>query len=175
MVEAATKLPVQKDEKPVQPAGTFWSPFQTLRNEIDRLFEDFAPTSRRTPERSLFGRAMPSLNGWATAPAVDIVENDDAFEVTAEVPGIDEKNLDVKLSNGYLIIRGEKTEEKEEKQKEYHVSERRYGSFQRTFQLPDGIDAEKVEATFHKGILKVKLPKSAEAKKNERKVEIKAA
>ncbi len=175
MVEAATKLPVQKDEKPVQPAGTFWSPFQTLRNEIDRLFEDFAPTSWRTPERSSFGRAMPSLNGWATAPAVDIVENDDAFEVTAEVPGIDEKNLDVKLSNGYLIIRGEKTEEKEEKQKEYHVSERRYGSFQRTFQLPDGIDAEKVEATFHKGILKVKLPKNAEAKKNERKVEIKAA
>lgn len=174
MPEPATRLPVQKDEKPIQPAGSFWSPFETLRTEIDRLFDDFVPASWRPLERSLFTRA-PSPSEWSIAPAVDVVEKDDAFEITAEVPGIDEKNLEVKLSNGYLTIRGEKNEEKEEKRKEYRHSERRYGSFQRTFQLPEGVDAEKVEAAFEKGILKVKLPKSADAKKNERKVEIKTA
>ncbi|WP_429925684.1 Hsp20/alpha crystallin family protein (plasmid) [Agrobacterium vitis] len=175
MADTATKLPVKNEEKPVQPAGSFWSPFETLRTEIDRLFDDFVPSSWRPLERSLFNRAVPSLKGWSIAPAVDVVEKDDAFEVTVEVPGLDEKNIEVKLSNGFLTIRGEKQEEKEDKQKEYHVSERRYGSFQRTFQLPEGVDADKVEAAFEKGILKVKLPKSAEAKKNERKVEIKAA
>ena len=176
MAEVTTKLPVKNEEKPVQPAESPWSPFEALRAEIDRLFDGFTSSSWRSSlDRSLFGRVAPSLNGWSLAPAVDVVEKDAAFEVTAEIPGIDAKNLEVKLSNGALTIRGEKQEEKEDKQKEYHVSERRYGSFQRSFQLPEGVDADKVEATFEKGILKVKLPKSAEAKKNERRVEIKAA
>ena len=89
--------------------------------------------------------------------------------------GLDERNIEVKLSNGCLTIRGEKQEEKEDRQKEYHLSERRYGSFQRTFRVPDEVDADKVEAVFEKGVLRVKLPKRPEAKKNERKVEIKAA
>ena len=80
----------------------------------------------------------------------------------------------MKLSNGFLPIRGEKQEEREDKQKEYHVAERRYGSFQRTFKLPEGVDADKVEATFKKGILRITLPKNADAKKNERKIAIKA-
>lgn len=175
MVEAATKLPVKNDEKPVQPAGSFWPPFDALRSEIDRLFEDFVPSSWRPLERSLFGRPLPSSTGLTLAPAIDVIEKDDAFEITAEVPGLDEKNIEVKLSNGFLTIRGEKQEEKEEKQKEYHLSERRYGSFQRSFQLPEGIDTDRIEAAFQKGVLTVKLPKSADAKKNERKVEIKAA
>ncbi|KGE01584.1 Hsp20/alpha crystallin family protein [Rhizobium sp. YS-1r] len=175
MAEPASKLPVKNEEKSVRPAGV-WSPFETLRSEIDRLFDDLAPSSWRPLERSLFGREMPSPNGWAVvAPAVDVVEKDDAFEVSAEIPGIDQKDIKVTLSNGFLTIRGEKQEEKEDKQKEYHVSERRYGSFQRSFQIPDGVDADKVEASFKKGILNIKLPKSAEAKKNERQIEIKAS
>ncbi len=170
----AAKLPVKKDEKPLKSVGSR-SPFETLRTEIDRLFDDFMPVSWRPLERSVFSRVMPSLSGWSAAPAVDVVENDNSFEISAEVPGMDEKDLDVKISDGVLTIRGEKQEEKEEKHKEYHVSERRYGSFQRTFQLPGGVDADKVQATFDKGILKVKMPKSPEAKKNERKIDIKAA
>ena len=108
------------------------------------------------------------------SPAVDVVEKDDAFEITAEVPGLDEKNIEVKLANGILTIRGEKTEEKEEKDKSYHVSERHYGSFQRSFQLPEYVDADKVSAAFAKGVLKVTLPKTPNAKRNDRKIEITA-
>ncbi|MBX5135346.1 Hsp20/alpha crystallin family protein [Rhizobium lentis] len=170
----ATKLAVKNEDKPVQSAG-IWSPFEALRSEIDRLFDGFVPSPWRSSDRSIFARGFPSLSGWAAAPAVDVIEKDDAFEITAEMPGLDQKNIEVTLSNSYLTIRGEKQEEKEDKQKEYHVSERRYGSFQRTFQIPDGVDANKVDATFTNGVLKVRLPKSADAKKNERKVEIKVA
>ncbi|MDX8327074.1 Hsp20/alpha crystallin family protein [Agrobacterium tumefaciens] len=175
MAEAPTKLPVKTVETPVKSAGNFWSSLQTLRSEIDRLFDGFAPTSRNTPDRSFFGGTFSDLNGWSTSLAVDLVEKDDTYEVIAECPGLDAKNIEVELSNGLLTIRGEKREEKEDKQKEYHVSERRYGSFQRSFSLPVNVDADKVAATFENGILKVRLPKSAEAKKNQRKIEIKAA
>lgn len=170
----AKKLAVKSEDKAAQSAG-IWTPFEALRTEIDRLFDDFVPSSWRSSDRSPFARGFPSLNGWIIAPAVDVIEREDAFEVTAEVPGLDERNIEVKLSNGCLTIRGEKQEEKEDRRKEYHLSERRYGSFQRTFRVPDEVDADKVEAVFEKGVLRVKLPKRPEAKKNERKVEIKAA
>src|SRR5690606_41318480 len=102
-------------------------------------------------------------------------EKEKEYEITAELPGIDEKNVEIKLANGTLTIKGEKKEEKEEKQKDYHLSERRYGSFQRSFPLPEGIDTDKVEATFAKGVLTVKLPKTVEAQKAEKKITVKAA
>lgn len=173
MADAATPVPVKNEGKAVKPNQALWSPFETLRSEIDRLFDDISPLSWRPLERGLFSR--PVTAGWSVAPAVDVVEKADAYEITAEVPGIDEKQLDVKLANGILTISGEKSEEKEDKQKEYHVSERRYGSFQRAFRIPDGVDTTHIEAMFVKGLLTVKLPKSAEAQKSERKVEIKAA
>lgn len=86
---------------------------------------------------------------------------------------MNEKNIEVKLSNGTLTIRGEKKEEKEEKEKDYYLSERRYGSFERSFQLPEGIDANKIEAQFAKGVLKVVLPKSPEAQKGVKKIAVK--
>lgn len=118
---------------------------------------------------------MPRLSEWATAPAVDLAETDKGYEITAELPGIEEKDIEVKISNGSLTIKGEKQEAKEEKDKEYFLSERRYGAFQRTFQMPEGVDADKVAATFAKGVLTITLPKSAEAQKKERKVTVKAA
>ncbi|MDP9759266.1 HSP20 family protein [Agrobacterium sp. SORGH_AS 745] len=175
MAVAQTKLPAKTDEAPVKPAGTFWPPLETLRSEIDRLFDGFVPTSRHAPDSSLFGGVFPSLKGWSASPAVDLVEKDEAYEVIAECPGLDPKNIEVKLSNGLLTIRGEKQEEKEDKQKEYHLSERRYGSFQRSFSVPVNVDVDKVAATFENGLLKIKLPKSAEVKKNEKTIEIKAA
>jgi HSP20 family protein len=88
---------------------------------------------------------------------------------------MDEKNIEVNLANGGITIRGEKKEETEEKKKDYSISERRYGSFERYFTLPEGVDVNKIEATFKNGVLKVTLPKTAEAQKPAKKIEVKAA
>jgi len=107
-------------------------------------------------------------------PAVDVSETDKAYEITAELPGMDEKNVEVKVANGVLSIKGEKQEEKEEKKKDYYKRERNFGSFERSFQVPDGVDTDRIEASFKKGVLLVTLPKSAEAQKAEKKIAVKA-
>jgi HSP20 family protein len=141
------------------------------------LFEDFdrdswgLPFRRSVFDAEPFWRREPS---WAGTPAIDITESDKAYEITAELPGLDEKNVEVKLANGDLTIKGEKQEEKEEQEKDYYLNERRFGSFKRTFRVPEGVDASKIEATFNKGVLTVTLPKSPEAKKAEKKIEVKA-
>ncbi|MDE2375810.1 Hsp20/alpha crystallin family protein [Bradyrhizobium sp.] len=171
-----TKLPVTKQASPPAFAPEAWHPFESLRKEVDRLFEDFG-------RGDFWGRSFPTLAGFeknltrkfAAAPAVDVVENDKAYEITAELPGMEEKDIEVKLANGGLTIKGEKKEEKEEKQKDYYVSERRYGSFERYFALPDGIDADKIGASFKNGVLKVTLPKTAEAQKPAKTIEVKAS
>jgi HSP20 family protein len=170
-----TKLPVTK--KPSEPAlvGEAWRPFEALRREVDRLFDDFGDDFWRRPFRSLAGLEK----GWAqksvAAPAADVVETDKAYEITAEMPGIDQKNIEVNVASGRITIKGEKEEETEEKKKDFYVSERRYGSFERYFGLPEGVDADKIEATFKNGVLKVTLPKTAEAQKAAKKIEVKAA
>ncbi|MDG4875318.1 Hsp20/alpha crystallin family protein [Mesorhizobium sp. WSM4935] len=179
MAEAATKLPVRTEKNASASARTdnWVGPFESLRREIDRVFDDFHPFDFRLPStHSLFGSELPALRSitWPVAPAMDLVEKASGFEITAELPGIDEKNVDIKLANNVLTIKGEKNEEKEEKEKDYYLSERRYGSFQRSFQLPDGVDADKIDASFTKGVLTVKLPKTAEAQKAEKKITVKA-
>ncbi len=106
---------------------------------------------------------------------VDIIEGDKAYEVTAELPGMDEKDIEVKIADGGLTIKGEKQEQKEEKEKNYYLSERRYGSFERYFRIPEGVDTDKIEASFKKGVLTVNLPKKPEAQKPVKKIEVKAA
>ena len=102
-------------------------------------------------------------------------EKDSEYEITAEVPGLDEKDIEVKLADGGLLIKGEKKVEKEEKKKDYVLSERQYGSFERYFGLPDGVDTDKISATFTKGVLKVSVPKAADAHKQEKKIPVRAA
>ena len=92
-----------------------------------------------------------------------------------DLPGMDEKNIEVKVVNGNLIIKGEKQEEKEEKKKDYYLHERHFGSFERSFEVTDGVDADKIEATFKKGVLTVTLPKKPEAQKPAKKIEVKSA
>ena len=178
----ATKVPVKTEEKAATGSGglTAWQPFGSLRREIDRLFEDFDRGFWRAP----FGRSIFDVEPfwprqhtttWSTAPAVDIAEKDNAYEVTAELPGMDEKNIEVKVANGSLTIKGEKKEEKEEQKKDYYLSERHFGSFERSFALPQSVDVDKVEATFKKGVLTVRLPKKPEAIKPEKKIEVKTA
>jgi HSP20 family protein len=180
MAEAATKLPVKTEEKPYERSALqqVWRPFETLRHEVDRLFEDFDRGVWRSPFRGSILDIEPLWKrelAWSGAPAVDIVEKDTAYEVTAELPGLDEKNIEVKLINGGLTIKGEKQEEKEEKKKDYYLHERHFGSFERCFRVPDGVDADKIEASFKKGVLTVTLPKKPEALKPEKKITVKAA
>lgn len=103
------------------------------------------------------------------------MENEKAFEITAEVPGVDEKQLSVKVINGTLLIKGEKQEERDETSKSYHLTERRYGAFERVFNLPRTVDTEQVKAVFKSGVLKVTLPKKADAMQPEKTVDINIA
>ena len=180
MAETA-KVPVETEKKPgagaPAPRDEAWMPLEALRREVDRLFDDFRPGAWRLPfgRPSAFETSWPRSDVFRVAPAMDLIEKDGGYEITAELPGMDEKNVEVKLSNGTLTIRGEKKEETEKEEKEYHLSERRYGSFQRAFRVPEGVDSGKIEASFGNGVLTVKLPKSTEAKASEKKIDVKAA
>ncbi|MBB4002131.1 MAG: Hsp20/alpha crystallin family protein [Aurantimonas endophytica] len=105
-------------------------------------------------------------------PAVDVAEKDDECEITAE-PGLDEKDVEVKLSNGMPTSTGEKKEEKEGRHKDYYQSERRYGSFGRSFPPPQGVDRDAIDANFAKGVLAVRLPKTADSRAEEKKIKVK--
>mgnify|MGYP005812607549 CR=1 FL=1 len=138
--------------------------FQNLRREMDQLFEDF---SNGFPFRD----ADTSI-GISTR--MDVAETDDALTVTAELPGMDEKCVDVTLSGDMLVIKGEKKEEHEEKKKDYQLKERSWGSFERRIAVPFEADPANVRAVFKKGVLTVTVPKSAEAKTRTKKIEIKS-
>ncbi|TBF82166.1 Hsp20/alpha crystallin family protein [Rhizobium leguminosarum] len=169
MADSPTKLSVETEAKPAAPVDRWW-PLDSLRSEIDRVFNDFGSPS-------IFDRAfgrMPAAFSRGML-AVDLVESEKAFELSAELPGVDAKDLDVTLADGVLTIKGEKNETKEEKEKDYYLSERRYGSFHRSLELPRGVDSEKIEANFSNGVLKVSLPKTLERQQNGKKITVKAA
>lgn len=179
MAQTENKVPVQTEDKPAKqnPLSSALRPLENLRRQVDRLFEDFdrgwhLPFSRSGFDIEPFWRRELSLSGM---PAVDIVEKEDAFEISAELPSMDEQNIEVKLSNGNLTIKGEKKDEREEKKKDYYLSERHYGSFQRTFGLPEGVDPERIEAHFSKGVLTLHLPKKPEARQAEKTIQIKGS
>ena len=144
---------------------TPWKPFgglTSLRKEMEGLWDRFFN------ETQLAGTV-----GDTWFPALDISENKDQFVVKVELPGMTEKDVQVTISGDLLTIKGEKKNEKEEKDEHYHRIERSSGSFQRAFQLPGGVKADKIEASFDKGILKITLPKTDETKKKEIKIQIK--
>jgi len=176
MAENVTSLPVKKGK--IEPSTLqAWPPFEGLRQEINRMFDDFGWGSWPVFRRSLF-TPEPVFSGGMTRkimPAVDVVESEKAYEVTAELPGMDEKNIEIKVANGVLTMKGEKQEQKEEKKKDSYLQERYYGSFERSFAIPETVDADKIEATFKNGVLTVMLPKKAESQKPAKTVEVKAA
>ena len=151
--------------------------WHSFRAEMDRLFDRFSggfgmPSLRRMFEPKLNWLYEGSFS-WSP-PAIDITEDDKAYKITAELPGLEEKNIDVTVSGDMLTIKGEKSSETEEKNKDYHVSERVYGSFQRSFTLPDGVERDKIAADLAKGVLTLTLPKNVAAQKQQ-KIEVKAA
>jgi HSP20 family protein len=139
-------------------------PFGSLFREVQRTFEDF---SRRAPFRTFTSDAL--------TPKIDVVESKDAVEVTAELPGTDEENIDLTLADRVLTIRGEKKTERDEedKDKHWHVVERSYGSFSRSIPLPFDLHASQVDAKFDKGVLRIRCPKPPEVASKEQKIEIK--
>lgn len=150
---------------------------EKLRQQVDHLFEDFTRGTGVSPfSRGLFDVEpfWPREMMGHGLPAVDITEKEKSYEITAELPGMDNKNIEIKLSNGNLIIKGEKNEDKEEVRKGYHLSERHYGSFERVFNMPKGVDADKIDASFKKGVLSISLPKKADAIHADKVVPIKA-
>jgi HSP20 family protein len=175
MDEITAKQSAAAEQKADRPAE--WRPFEGLRREVDRLFEDFQLGTWRSP----FGRGafdvQPFWRGdlWSRAPAVDIVDKESAYELSAELPGMDENNIDVKFSDGTLTIKGEKRDEREEKKKNFYLAERRYGSFQRSFSVPKSVDAGRIEANFKNGVLTVTLPKTPQARQNEKKIPVRQA
>jgi HSP20 family protein len=174
MAENVTKIPAKRET--TEPSFTTgWPPFESLRQEIDRLFDDFGLGFRWPFGRSLL-TAEPLLRrkmALAKMPAVDFTENEKAYEITADLPGMDEKDIEVKVADGVMTIKGEKQEEKEDKKKDYYLHERSFGSFQRSFELPESVDPDKIEARFKKGVLTVTLPKRPEAQKPAKKIEVK--
>lgn len=176
MTGTASNLPAQTA---TGTAAKAWQPFTAFRREIERLMNEFDAGSWPSPFRRGVFDADPlwrrDFHFAAPTPAVDIVEKDNVFEIVAELPGLDEKNIDVKLANGVLTIKGEKHEDKEEQKKDYYLHERHFGSFERTFRVPEGVDTAKIDASFKKGVLTISLPKSPEAKQSAKKIEVKAA
>jgi HSP20 family protein len=145
--------------------------WHSFRGEMDRLFDRFGfPSLRRMFDIEPSWRSASPFN--FSAPAIDMSEDEKVYKISAELPGIDAKDIDVSVSGDTLVLRGEKRQEKEEKDKNYHFSERAYGSFQRSFQLPSTVDRDKVAADFSKGVLTITLPKTAEAQKPQKKIEV---
>ena len=145
---------------------TRWEPFRefsTLQDRMNRLFRD---SYNSEPGRD------ESLTASSFAPAVDVYEDEHQVTLKIEVPGIDEKDIDVRIENNTLTVHGERKIEKEEKEENYRRVERQYGSFTRTFTLPATVDSEKVAANYDKGVLKIALPKKAEAKPKQIKVNV---
>jgi HSP20 family protein len=166
-----------KEAKIPAPVATR-DPFRSFRAEMDRLFDRFAAGIHLPSWRGMFdvepaSRIESSFS--FTAPAVDVTEDNKAYKISAEMPGLDEKNIEISISGDMLTLKGEKRQEKEEKDKNRYLSERAYGSFQRCFALPDSIDRDKIGAELTKGVLMITLPKKAEAQKPEQKIEVKAA
>jgi HSP20 family protein len=141
------------------------SPFALLRREMDSLFDNFFHGFDFEPFEARFA---------AFNPKVDVTESDKEIKIAAELPGMDEKDIDVSLQNNMLTIKGEKKEEKEDKGKDYYRMERSYGSFSRTIPLPIEVETDKVEAKFKKGVLNITLPKSAKAVAETKKIAVKA-
>src|SRR5271155_5112480 len=143
---------------------TRFDPFReyaTLQSRMNRLFRD-----SQGPE------GQETLTTTAFAPPVDVYEDEHGVTLKIDVPGIDEKDIDVRVENNTLTVHGERKIEKEEKEENYRRVERQYGSFTRTFTLPTTVDTENVAATYDKGVLKITLPKKAEAKPKQIKVNV---
>jgi len=151
------------------PASTELSPFDAFQQEMNRLFDDFF--------KGFGGRPSAEAGGALAAftPQIDMTEDDKSVKVTAELPGMNDKDIDINLSRDSLTIKGEKREEREERGEQTYYAERSFGSFTRVIPLPTEVNPDKAEANFSNGVLTVSMPKMHEEKKEQKKIEIKSS
>jgi HSP20 family protein len=146
--------------------GNVPAPWRSFRDELDRMFDRF---NQDIAPWNPFGGNSPK---W---PSVDIAENEKAYVITAELPGMAAEDVDVSLDGGVLVMKGEKRNETKTEEKNYHLTERSYGAFQRRFSLPEGVDRNAINAAVDKGVLTVTLPKLAPGETAAKKIEVKPA
>ncbi len=161
-------------------AGSPFAPLMDLRDRMDHLFDDVMShwhrpsSSRRLFDPDVFGSTWPSAS-WSSDlldVKFDVSDSEEAVEISAELPGMKEDEVDVALSDGVLTIKGEKKIERQEKKKDYFLTERQHGTFRRAFRVPDTVDDEKITASFESGVLHVTLPRRPEAKAKQKKISI---
>lgn len=158
-------IPWHRRSKPV-PIHREMSPFLSLRRELDDVFGEFLRDFDLAP--SLWG-----FGAQAFEPSLDVHETEDEIQVSVELPGVEEKDIEVSVSEEALTIRGQKSQEREHSERGAQWQERSYGSFERTLPLPPGVEVGKAEARFQRGVLTVTLPKSQEAQRAVRRLEVK--
>lgn len=168
------KPPAPEGEKKPATGPGNWHPLDRIRQQFDHLLNEFNSLPSILSRSGRFD-VQPFWSGefsGVQAPAVDIRETPTTYVIAAEVPGADEQSLTVKIIDGNLRIKGEKREEQPDPTAHYHLTERRYGHFERTFSLPTGVDAEHIQAHFSRGVLNITLPKKPAATKPETSVNI---
>jgi HSP20 family protein len=169
--KTAAKTKEKRAKTPVPVEGDWFENRLTdFRHQMDRLFDSFTGAWHLPSVGAPLGG--PGLAAGGITVQLDVSETEDAYEVTAELPGIEEKDIEVVLDSGMLTVKGEKKAESEKKQKDYYLMERRYGSFRRSFRLPEMVDEDKIKARFDKGVLVIVLPKLPEARKKVKKIKI---
>jgi HSP20 family protein len=158
------------DNRSMARRGDALSPFAPIRREMERMFEDFFSVFGVPARAEREGAPLPA---GIIAPRIDVSETDDEVRITAELPGVNEKDIDVRLIDDVLTIRGECQTEHEEKQQDYRVMERARGTFVRSLRLPFTADANQVQASFKDGILTITIPKPQEAQERVQRIEVK--
>lgn len=184
MATRAKKVPVKKKKttkkkakasKAVAKRGEVVHPLSALRDEVNHLFERFGKAWERFP---LWGPSFEDIErpfafpSFETMARTDVSETDDAYAFTVELPGMTSKDIELTVTEDVLTLKGEKKEEREEKEKDYYLTERRYGSVHRTFRVPSGVDIGQASANFTEGVLTISLPKTKEAKAKKRTIKV---
>ena len=155
-MDVRTDVPARRDGKnEMRPTGTV---FDMLQGEIDRLFNNYA-------------RVSPGDSITQLVPSVDVSESDKEIELTAELPGLEQNDVEIAVEDNVLTIRGEKKAETKREDKNFRVMERAYGSFYRAFTLPSGVEPSQISATMSNGVLKIKIPKPQQPER--KKIEVK--
>jgi HSP20 family protein len=175
---AKKKHPAKRTEKSLKATKrsdvSAFEPLQTLRRQVDDLFTNFTVT---WPHFEMPKIEWPVLAGADTGGSIakfDLSENGKSVKVVADIPGVDEKGIEVLVQGGVLTIKGEKKSEREEEGEDFYVSERSFGSFSRAFRLPEGVDEQAVDANFDSGVLTVTLPKLSKKKTGAQRVPVKS-
>lgn len=172
---AAKKAPAKKVAKaaapayPEHPEGMF-ARLASLRDEMDHLFDSLS-RSFGFPELKMPSIELPSRAGIADV-RFEVSESDKAVEVTAEAPGLETEDFEITLSEGMLTVKGQKRDKREQKGKDFYVSERRYGSFSRSFRVPESVNEDRVSANFDNGVLSIHLPKRANPKRASKSIQV---